>query len=602
MHILVANFTQEEIPSVFWSDLRLGFADGDRITILGTGVKGPMSEVIETRSFSDFQTEAKLSEQFSWIEQFARETTRNLSRLVPAKKAFLAESFNWTIYQKIQDQFLATLFFNSMLREVSPDTIIVLCETRPSDETQNVLRLIRLQAIPHRIFEIRKSIELEPVHHKYSFQEVVSKTAKFLRYRIRNFITRRNQKRIFVFGIQSRTGLDAILSELGPLLKDYDISIPLFSYLGAPVKSYVRRLVSQDIYCFSIQGLFRKLFSPLKPVNQLSVGPPISAIHEGVDLFPLFCSAIDSLCSAKSLAEAECFYRSCRKFIQRNRPDLILLSSEYYPQRVIVDQLAEELNCTKVVLPNHFNYLERDGLRLWTFSNRSYFVSPSSDFESLLAKRGCSPRRICRSRLGKYRELLDSRAADGSDLLAQVHDRGFKGYFLFVSQSDPRESKVMQILVSVMKQFPDWLLWFRPHPFGSSAIPVKGALSNVELAPEGEFHQLVRNTSVLLAFSSTAAYDALLADRNVIIVNFENEFYPFNVLGAELAIEVRTEEALVHAMLSLTRDTPLNRILKGRRESYRSQHAYFEADTPWASEVISGLLGNRSDSMGEAPK
>jgi len=124
-------------------------------------------------------------------------------------------------------------------------------------------------------------------------------------------------------------------------------------------------------------------------------------------------------------------------------------------------------------------------------------------------------------------------------------------------------------IVDTIREIPDASLYIKKHPGDSTGILDKVAdnSSHVILVENKVSQEVIVNSDIVIAVSSTTGYEAILANRPLIVFNYK-EIVPFNhYVSTGAAVEVTNKKELLMTIRALQKDQSLREGLqKGRKQ------------------------------------
>jgi UDP-N-acetylglucosamine 2-epimerase len=108
----------------------------------------------------------------------------------------------------------------------------------------------------------------------------------------------------------------------------------------------------------------------------------------------------------------------------------------------------------------------------------------------------------------------------------------------------------------------------KAHPADNTQIPEEAIrkLPRVRLVRTGSSQDLVLNADIVVVVSSTTGFEACVADKPLIVLNFTDEEMPLGFAASGAAIEVDSPEGLLGAVHSIRTDGAVRQSLaEGRR-------------------------------------
>lgn len=154
----------------------------------------------------------------------------------------------------------------------------------------------------------------------------------------------------------------------------------------------------------------------------------------------------------------------------------------------------------------------------------------------------------------------------------------FTGVFVWTLQGFWEERILCGYFEEVMRFFPEKLLILRPHPMSSQKIHMK-PMPNVRVHTDAELGELLAVSELVITSTSVTAFDAILRDKPVLVLNLWHRPYPFPFIHEKAAVEVTRKADIIPAIEKVLKDSETRDALhRGRQEIKNQYHPGAEID------------------------
>lgn len=611
--VLIINLSSNSVSEASLKRAISNLSPTDTVEFIGA-IDEPALRYAEERgcafykhNLSDLATEENKARHVSWVKETASRLTGAIENSSPflsrhSEYQWLGAYLRGNIEERLTE--LRKLFvLHRKIEFLKPNAAYLVVDSHSGPESQAIAKLIENSNIPLRVLAQAAAkthvAKVRMVASKRSWKIAVQRGLDLAYWGIHKIV--RGTKRIFakegargevlVMAIRSRTDLENALTELNTLRTE----VAIFWDFTPLAFSLLRRGVAMGFYSISLKGFFRNLYFKIlgwresKSVRTVMLEHLINDVAR--ELSPLVKLALGNFHSDTLLKQMAAFHRAAKSHILSAQPKLITLPYARGIQGELIEKIAEDSAIPTVLLPNHFDLLWKEPPLLNLSNQYSHIVTPSSiDRETLLAMGG-SAQRIHLARIQKYDWLIEqTRAGNLGPYPQTVRQQGFKGYFLYVSQGLKAEEPGLSALSEIMQSYPDFLLWLREHPFAKESPKISPEWNNVTKAPHASLHSLIQGARAVITYTSTTAYDAVLADKPVIVANFTDEIYPFFLPQEGVVLTAYDAQSLKKYLDALTKEGSVSEALAAKRESFGKHHYDKSPAVPFIHERIQSLL------------
>ncbi len=284
-----------------------------------------------------------------------------------------------------------------------------------------------------------------------------------------------------------------------------------------------------------------------------------------IPLYDFFRSSVSKYFLSDSISNILKYERSVQRLLDSDKPDAVLVPNGQWVWDRVCCALASVRGITTVAAPHYTDQLSilADKINLFlgpSAADRSAVLG--SWYRNSLIKAGAAPDRIMITGLPKFNAGASSPS---------------KGNFLLTLQGLPEDELIVSSLIEAMNDFPDNTLIVRPHPLAESqrvADTVKRKrIENIVLAQDQPFDCLLKDCDLLITVSSVTAFQAILYDKPVVILNLASRFYPHIFIKEGAALEVNRKRDIAPTMRKVLSDHETMKMSKLSRQNVIAKYS-----------------------------
>ena len=322
---------------------------------------------------------------------------------------------------------------------------------------------------------------------------------------------------------------------------------------------------------------------------------------------PLFPAVGKELQSAFLILIPDCIKKLsiCKNIIERELPDAIIVTYETGPwERALIIQGG--LNGIPTIGLQHGTIYDDD----CDYSNSPISIDPLTNPNAfIIPKITCVWGPLWKSNLtDKIHYPEESIRVTGHWRYDKIKDLDISLNSIEIRKklNIPQDKRVITILTSdlevlnciricleTIENFSDYIPLIKLHPVYKidavrNIVEKLGYPNNIVF--KENLYELLHIADFVICQYSTVLSEAILMDKNVILVNFTNYKLPDEIITRKTFIIVENPEMLSEAINSIINDDVLKNTITSKRESYIKEY-FFKMDGNSAERVVNEVIG-----------
>ncbi|MFN8391196.1 MAG: hypothetical protein U0136_12970 [Bdellovibrionota bacterium] len=555
LHVLLIHLNDDDLSSERVAELRRDyFPDAELSVLFGREPRETLLNPPAHRQFNfrDLLHHARVIREVQHLRKKAQAILDHAVHSAGLEgEERLLRHFEWQIFQDLKTKVGLPLIVCSFVLSSDVDEVMIISGKRPLLQSNVVAALLQANGVRTSVDGERALVELP---NAQATAQVGSESIPTV-----SLPGKSGVPRILIAGVTTRTSLEMILAELADLDAPAQICTALFADLNrtyAVQRSIVTNNPQLSVLDFPrlSGGPVRDLVAPLSEGIGNAFGEPLKRV-----LLPLL--GISSL--GEKLSIAGRMEHELRELVRKLQPALLITGGDQEPQQQTVYAVAAAEKIPLVLLPSFFDLMSDWQLMQYRYPADAILLAPSPYLSKAYAQAGHPTELIMDVQLKKY--------APGSRREVSLETSAREKYVVFTSQSFFQQSVLILAIAKAMRQLPDWQFIVRPHPLERDQLTVSELPDDLRIDAVTPLDQLLQGADAVLTETSTTAYDAVLADSPIIILNFDNRYYDYNFVREGVALEVSKESDLVPALYQVLGDTTTQAALSEARLRYRTK-------------------------------
>ena len=272
-------------------------------------------------------------------------------------------------------------------------------------------------------------------------------------------------------------------------------------------------------------------------------------------------------------------YELSKKLFDAEPPDVLVVLGDQTLSHWLLCLAAKSKGIKTVAIPTYHlqlsifmdklsPYFESSIVSQWAVLNKT--------FKEVLVRSGVEPHRVRVTGLPKFNPLIEKKSGfTKKELLKKF---GFEkmdaSVFLLTLQNPPWSKPMFNAMTAVMKGLPDKLLVARPHPFDKrEPFETASMPENMVIERELGLNDLLTASDLVITGDSITAFEAILADKPIIILTLTSQFYPHIFIEEGAALEVCKNQDIIPIIKKVLSDPSVQQALRFGRQKVMANYS-----------------------------
>ena len=350
--------------------------------------------------------------------------------------------------------------------------------------------------------------------------------------------------------------------------------------------------------------LAKKHFSMLWEKLKIDVDFQKNFCYDGIPLFPALYNEFQS---AFLILMPDCVKNLSisKNMLERECPDAVIVTYETGPweRALVIESGIKGIPSIGLqhgtIHDNHYDYMH-SSISANPIENPNAFIIPTITcvwgefWKNNLTKKGHYAEDSIRiTGNWRYDRINEIKNSVNGDIIKKDLKISSEKKVIGILTANLDILSCINICLDAISFFPDYIPLIKLHAV-DDADTVRNLITKLGYPEntlfEGNLYEFLIISDIIISQYSTAISEAILMDKNVILVNFTNFKMPDEIITRKIFIIVEKPELLSKAINNLINDDVLKNTIAAKREQYIKEY-FFKTDGKSAERVVNEIVG-----------